>query len=148
MLLRQIEEQLVSYDDTLSTMDISRLIGKHPETIRRLIYSGKLRGEKCGKGYIYAKRWLLAYVEKYGVRDSYEERMEKTLSDVVDFCVNPRTIHEIVAFSGYCNKSYTMRMITRPLLKEKRLQLTIPESPHHNNQRYVSVPRQCKQFKQ
>ncbi len=136
---QEIINRLALYDDALLTRDVASLLGVQSETIRRLIYAGKLRFIRYDGDYVIAKSWFIDYLDKNEIKPSYQERFDKTIREVLDFCVVPRTYKEILALTGCYDKAYLQKRITRPLLKAGKLRLTIPESPHHNEQKYVTV---------
>lgn len=138
-MLETIIARMADFDDTLLTKDAADLLGVHPETIRRLIYSGKLQYLRYEGDFVIAKPWLLEYVRQYGLKPPYQDRLLQTKENVIRFCAIPRTYRELLEFTGYYDKSHLQRKITRPLLREGKLRLTMPEAPHHNGQQYISV---------
>lgn len=144
--IARIVERLASYDDTLNTKEIASVLNKHPQTIRKYIEQGKLRGLLNGRAYISAKKWILEFLTQHGeiILDSgynFKYKQQKRFEDVVDYCREPRSYQELLVFTGIRTKEYLQKSITRPLIKMGRLALLYPESPHSNNQKYISLER-------
>lgn len=57
---------------------------------------------------------------------------------VVEFCSVPRSREELTSFVGK-SRNYVMTKIVLPLVEKGKLQLTIPEKPRSNNQKYVKA---------
>ena len=145
-LIALISERLVPYDDTLTTREIAIVLNKHPQTIRRYIAQGKLKGLLNGREYLSAKKWIMEFLESHGeiILDSgynFKLKQQKRLLDVVDFCSEPRTYLELLTFTSIKTKEHLQRTITRPLMKMGLLTLLYPEVPHSNHQKYVSIER-------
>lgn len=67
----------------------------------------------------------------------FAETMPVTDS-IVEFCSEPRTRAEIVAFVGK-SKNYVMSQIVNPLVESGELKLTLPNKPKSPNQKYVKA---------
>jgi ATP-dependent DNA helicase RecG len=55
---------------------------------------------------------------------------------VIEFCSVPRSREELTAFVGK-SRNYVMTKVVLPLVEKGKLQLTIPEKPKSNNQKFV-----------
>ncbi len=65
----------------------------------------------------------------------YSDNMD--LDDaVIEFCSVPRSREELTAFVGK-SRNYVMTKVVLPLVEKGKLQLTIPEKPKSNNQKFV-----------
>lgn len=64
-----------------------------------------------------------------------------TIEDkVIGFCVEPRTREEVADLLGV-QSAYAARRYLNPLVKDGRLQLTLPQTPRSPKQRYQTVGR-------
>ena len=85
-------------------------------------------------------------VEKVGPQDETQVRTQVrtqvTLTDqILAFCAEPRSKAEIAEHCGYKNtKGFTKRYL-RPLLDNGQLQMTIPDKPRSQHQKYVTVQK-------
>lgn len=59
------------------------------------------------------------------------------LTEILEFCNEPRTRAELQEFCGYKSPSHFREKILAPLLAGKQLILTIPEKPNSPKQKYV-----------
>ena len=68
------------------------------------------------------------------------EESEQTdpMKKLLDFCKVPRSRMEITEWMGIETPAYVMKRYIRPLLKEGRLQMTLPQTPKSKKQRYVA----------
>lgn len=143
--------RLSAADDVLYTKDVARIMDCSTYTIQRHVKAGLLQYSKYKRGhYVFAKQWVLDYAEIIISREQvpgnrvnsrglrHSAHVDEQKHRVLEYCRQPRTISEITAVAGYSDKAYTMRVITRPLLASGELMLTIPDRPHHPDQRYIS----------
>ena len=61
---------------------------------------------------------------------------EKT-NRLIEYCSEPRTRDELQQFVGIKTREYFRRSILKPLLESGQLQMTIPDKPNSQNQKYV-----------
>jgi ATP-dependent DNA helicase RecG len=59
--------------------------------------------------------------------------------DLLGCCQTPRTRQEIAAYLGIRTVSYAMDKFVKPLLKEGRLKMTLPQKPQSRKQKYYTV---------
>ena len=58
---------------------------------------------------------------------------------ILDFCTTSKSKKELAAFCGFKDlKNFTLKHIN-PLLESGQLQMTIPDKPNSQNQRYITV---------
>ena len=57
---------------------------------------------------------------------------------ILEFCIIPRTNHEIMEFLGYRERK-TVRRHIKPLIEQGRLAMTLPEVPKSKNQKYITI---------
>ena len=133
-----IMNQLDDYYDTLSIRDIASILGINKETVRRMVARDEIKSESYGRERIIAKSWFIEFICTTDKRFIPFSHIIKVRQDaVVEYCAQPRNWHNLLEFTGYCNKSHLQKYITRPLLDEGRLKLTLPDRPHHNGQMYI-----------
>ena len=69
--------------------------------------------------------------------------LEKHL-DLLSFCQQPRTRAEICQFLGLKSISYVMHQYITPLINEKILLMTLPQTPKSRYQKYLTNPQKLK----
>ena len=143
-LYNSFEELLEEFDDDLSIHDIALILCQHFETIRKKLLRGELKYEKEGYVYRIKKTWFLEYLSKKNIQ--YDKRDQSTqtfritrFKQVLTFCQNPRTIRELLSVTGLTTRKRLREAVIQPLMKEGYLALTIPDKPHHIEQRYITV---------
>ena len=119
-LLAPILEQLALYNNILNTHEIATVLNKH--------------------------QWLIEFLQVYGesvLSTGYNSGTYclQRLESVLEYCREPRTYRELMEFTKLKTKSYLQKTVTRPLMKAGRLRLLYPETPHTNNQKYITVIR-------
>ncbi len=55
----------------------------------------------------------------------------------MDFCIEPKSLKEIIEYFGYKNARGFREKYINPLLKENKLRQTIPDKPRNRNQKYI-----------
>ena len=81
---------------------------------------------------------LLPKPEKASVQKKSSGDLEAILSDILEFCSEPKSATEIKDYLGVNNIVTLKRKCLKPLLDAGKLKRTIPEKPTSKNQRYVS----------
>lgn len=56
---------------------------------------------------------------------------------LLEFCATPRSRKELIDFTGL-SRFYTMNFLVKPLLRDGKLRMTLPDKPKSVNQRYVT----------
>lgn len=81
-------------------------------------------------------------VEKVGLPNGTQVETQVTLTEqILTFCSVPHSKAEIAEHCGYKNtKGFTKRYL-RPLLDNGQLQMTIPDKPRSQHQKYVTVQK-------
>ena len=89
-------------------------------------------------------------VEKVGPQDVTQvetqvrtqvETQVTLANQILAFCAAPRSKAEIAEHCGYKNtKGFTKRYL-RPLLDQGQLQMTIPDKPRSQHQKYVAIKK-------
>ena len=72
------------------------------------------------------------------VQDTVQVIGNITLKVLLEYCSKPRTRQEMQDFCGLAGRNNFARLYIRPLLKEGKLNLTIPDKPSSKNQKYIS----------
>ena len=85
-------------------------------------------------------------VEKVGPQDETQVRTQVgtqvTLTDqILALCAEPRSKAEIAEHCGYKNTKGFTKRYSRPLLDNGQLQMTIPDKPRSQHQKYVTVQK-------
>ena len=57
---------------------------------------------------------------------------------ILIYCRVPRSLKEIIDFIGMKHRTYFRREILNPLIKAKRIKMTIPEKPRSPKQKYYA----------
>lgn len=145
-LIAPILERLALSNNTLNIREIATVLNKHPETIRRYIERNELMAVRNGKSFMSTKKWVLEFLEQYSDKVVstgyyYDTHYERLMEDVLEYCQKPRTYRQLLRFTKLKTKSYLQKTITRPLMKAGRLRLLYPETPHVNDQKYITVTR-------
>lgn len=70
------------------------------------------------------------------MKNGYYSNDEDIHSSLIEFCSVPRSREEITAFVGK-SRNYVMSQIVQPLIAEGKLEMTIPDKPKSQKQRYV-----------
>lgn len=65
------------------------------------------------------------------------KKQEKT-NMILEFCKEPRSVKEIMQYIGLKHRPSFVYDYLNPLLKEEKLQMTIPDKPKSRNQKYIS----------
>ncbi len=73
--------------------------------------------------------------------DTNEKRNGNIMDEkgLIDFCHTPRSREEIIRHIGIASGEYSLRRYLEPLVKDGRIELTIPSSPRSRKQRYVTA---------
>ena len=84
-------------------------------------------------------------VEKIGPQEKPQVKTQVTLTDkILAFCMEPHSKVEIAEHCGYKSvKSFTIRHL-RPLLDTGQLQMTIPDKPRSQHQKYITVQKESR----
>ena len=80
------------------------------------------------------------------MHDGFENEMKKqpithqdTHQDkILEFCKEPKTTKEIMAYLGLRDRRNFYLKYMRPLLDSGKLQMTIPDKPNTKNQKYIT----------
>lgn len=57
---------------------------------------------------------------------------------IIDFCIEPRSVQEIMDKFGLDSRTSFRRKYLTPMLEKGVLKMTIPEKPSSKNQKYFS----------
>ncbi|MCL2859819.1 MAG: putative DNA binding domain-containing protein [Oscillospiraceae bacterium] len=69
----------------------------------------------------------------------YDSTMITDYDKILNFCKTPRNINEIMEFMNLKHKPTFRENYLNPLLKQKKLEMTLPDKPKSKNQKYVTV---------
>ena len=64
-----------------------------------------------------------------------DDRLEK----LVQFCAEPRTREEMMAYLGLAHRGHFLNAYLKPLLESGRIKMTIPDKPKSKNQKYIKA---------
>ena len=76
-----------------------------------------------------------------GEKELSHPKLTKQQEDIRNFCSIPRTAQEIMDRLGITNQSKNRQRHIQPLLDMGVLEMTNPENPTANNQRYRRAPK-------
>ena len=76
-----------------------------------------------------------------GEKELGHPKLTKQQEDIRNFCSIPRTAQEIMDRLGITNQSKNRQRHIQPLLDMGILEMTNPENPTANNQRYRRAPK-------
>ena len=68
--------------------------------------------------------------------DEKVTKLNDTLNSIIDFCITPRSMKEIMDFMGYKHKYNVKHRYIDPLIEGGFLVMTIPGKPNSKNQKY------------
>ena len=103
-------------------------------------YSGipTMRTE-CARAELPAPVFSVAHGEfKVTLRNIYGKQTDSLPDMVLEYCENPRSRDEIIAFTGK-SRNYCMSQLVLPLVHTGKLRLTLPDKPRSVHQKYVTV---------
>ena len=74
------------------------------------------------------------------------DTMQVTMQDnreieLLNFCVTPKSREEMQYHIGIQNRDYFRKNILKPLLNAGKLEMTIPDKPNSQNQKYITTNR-------
>lgn len=77
----------------------------------------------------------------YAVNRDEEEEIsgDRSMEELLQFCVQPRTKTEIAEYMGVKTLYYAMKKYVNPLLESRRLAMTLPEKPQSKLQKYYTT---------
>jgi ATP-dependent DNA helicase RecG len=70
-------------------------------------------------------------------QDTHQDTHQDKLNALVEYCSEPKTRDEMQQFIGLTDRGHFRKTILNPLLKSKRLVMTVPDKPNSRNQKYV-----------
>lgn len=65
-------------------------------------------------------------------------KKENKLSLVLEYCIEPKSVKEIMEYIGIKHRPTFIYSYLNPLIEEKKIEMTIPEQPKNRNQKYVT----------
>jgi len=143
--LKNLAKRLTPYDDILYVKDVARLLEKTTKAIQKSIQSGKLKAIKNKGEYVIAKPWVIQFVKNsFDIPSKIDELaaiQKKRIDDVLLYCKKPRSVQELLVFTGLKDKPYLRSIITKPLLESGYLRLLFPDTPHIESQKYITVKK-------
>ena len=72
-------------------------------------------------------------------QETHKKRTRNAQEDfILGFCREARSLKEILEYCGYKNARSFREKYINPLLKNKKLKMTIPEQPKNRNQKYIA----------
>ena len=81
---------------------------------------------------------LLPKPEKVSMQKKSSGDLEAILSDILEFCSEPKSAAEIKDYFNVSNVITLKRKYLNPLLELGKLEMTIPDKPRSKNQRYLA----------
>lgn len=68
-----------------------------------------------------------------------QDKKLQNINKILEICIEPRTIKEIMKKLGYKSAPTLKRDYIRPLVEFGKLKMTIPDKPTSKNQKYQTV---------
>jgi predicted HTH transcriptional regulator len=87
----------------------------------------------------YAEGYYSAREASDQVSDQASDQVSDQADRLLNYCQQPRTITEIMAFLGVKHRSYFRKNVLNPLIEAKRLSLTLPDKPSSPKQQYITI---------
>lgn len=75
---------------------------------------------------------------KIEIKDRPRTHHDTHQDKILEFCKEPRTTKEIMAYLGLKDRRNFYLKYMRPLLDSGKLQMTIPDKPNTKSQKYVT----------
>ncbi|MCQ2427193.1 MAG: putative DNA binding domain-containing protein [Clostridia bacterium] len=129
-------------------------LGKiHPETRNAVLanilelmkitenrYSGiPTMRKECAEAGIPSPEFSVVHGEfKVVLKNGYFANGTITENDIINFCSDPKSRAELIAFIGK-SRIYVMQKIIAPLVESGKLKMTIPEKPKSSKQKYYKA---------
>lgn len=103
------------------------------------IYSGgepELKEDDIFRAYIP----IIDITEQQNLTKSNDQVVTKSndIDKILEFCKEPRKLSEIMEMMKYRHKTNFKKKYINPLLAESKLQMTVPEKPNSQNQKYIA----------
>jgi len=127
-----------SYPDVLTVNDICKMLRVDKKKVQKLLKQGHIKSIRYDRSVRIAKVWVLEYLQAQGERSAqtiHEERQAVTLK----FCKTPRSCLEICRHLGMSDKPHCRQSVLAPLMAQGRLVQTIPATPNHIKQKYLTI---------
>lgn len=68
-----------------------------------------------------------------------DSKISKISEQILSFCIKPQSKKDIALFCGFKDlRNFTLKYLN-PLLKSGQLEMTIPDKPKSQNQKYVTI---------
>lgn len=69
----------------------------------------------------------------------YDKTYDVVTKKILQFCKEERSAKEIAEHCGYKGVDRFKRNYLKPLLEQKKIQMTIPDKPKSKNQKYITT---------
>ena len=64
-------------------------------------------------------------------------RFTEKSAELLEFCSEPRSKKEIMAYMGFSDSKHFGNVYLKPLLSKGKIRMTLPDKPNSRNQKYV-----------
>lgn len=103
------------------------------------IYSGgepELREDDIFRAYIP----IIDITEQQNLTKSNDQVVTKSndTDKILEFCKEPKKLSEIMEVMNYKHKTNFKKKYINPLLADNKLQMTVPDKPNSQNQKYIT----------
>lgn len=71
-------------------------------------------------------------------QDDHQLPIQVTEKEILSYCTDPKSMLQIAEHFGFKDRSYFRRKYVVPLVKEKKLLMTMPDKPNNRDQKYYS----------
>ncbi len=95
--------------------------------------------KECAEAGIPSPEFSVVHGEfKVVLKNGYFANATITENDIINFCSDPKSRAELIAFIGK-SRIYVMQKIIAPLVESGKLKMTIPEKPKSSKQNYYKA---------
>ena len=129
-----------SYPDVVTVKEVCKMLRIDSKKAYRIIKSGELKAIRLDRTVRIAKVWVLEYLQERGENAALTVAKERQNS-ILEFCKHPKSRVEIQRHIGMCDKNHFCKSLLNSLLSEGLIARTIPDTPNHIKQKYVTVEK-------
>ena len=134
-MTEQMEGQKTELDAIKAKKQAASQLTEHPAEHPTEQNSGQISGRIKEQVSEQVKKQVSEQVKEQVIIQKSVADIEKA---ILKFCEKPKSRQEIQEYLGFKSRNNLIYRYIRPLLKKGKLELTIPDKPHSQNQKYTS----------